>query len=548
MLRNILLRNQKEIIISTQSFSMPIIKSFNFHKDQFKEFENLQHGTNWPVVYIIHDDKEAYVWQTTNIIARSKQHFMLEKRKKLPIIEVISDETYNISAVLDTESLLIQYMVADGNFTLQNGNYGISNHQYYDKDKYLADFKNLWDNILREKWLVRWEYINIKNSDIFKYSPYKALSLDQITVASRILSEILSRSELWGSYIISWKPWTGKTILAIYLVKRILDTLRLNDLKIGFVVPMTALRTTLKKVFRSIKWLSSSMVIGPSDVVNTEVPYDILIVDEAHRLKRRKNITNFEAFDKTNQKLWLGNEWTELDWIMKCSKHQIFFYDPNQSIRPSDIPREVFAELPATRQTLTTQLRVEGWNEYLEFIEGIFEKRKVSTKDFQKYDFVLYDDISQMVSDIKIKDKEFWLCRMVAWYAWPWQSKNNPELHDIEIGETRLRWNSVAQDWINSKNAINEVGCIHTVQGYDLNYVGVIIWPELSYDFERDEFIIKKKHYHDKNGYRSIENDEVLKSYIINIYKTILTRGMKGCYVYIVDENLRRYFESMIEK
>lgn len=76
---------------------------------------------------------------------------MLEKRKKLPIIEVISDETYNISAVLDTESLLIQYMVADGNFTLQNGNYGISNHQYYDKDKYLADFKNLWDNILREK-------------------------------------------------------------------------------------------------------------------------------------------------------------------------------------------------------------------------------------------------------------------------------------------------------------------------------------------------------------------------------------------------------------
>lgn len=548
MLRNILLRDQKEIIISTQSFSMPIIKSFNFHKDQFKEFENLQHGTNWPVVYIIHDDKEAYVWQTTNIIARSKQHFMLEKRKKLPIIEVISDETYNISAVLDTESLLIQYMVADGNFTLQNGNYGISNHQYYDKDKYLADFKNLWDNILREKWLVRWEYINIKNSDIFKYSPYKALSLDQITVASRILSEILSRSELWGSYIISWKPWTGKTILAIYLVKRILDTLRLNDLKIGFVVPMTALRTTLKKVFRSIKWLSSSMVIGPSDVVNTEVPYDILIVDEAHRLKRRKNITNFEAFDKTNQKLWLGNEWTELDWIMKCSKHQIFFYDPNQSIRPSDIPREVFAELPATRQTLTTQLRVEGWNEYLEFIEGIFEKRKVSTKDFQKYDFVLYDDISQMVSDIKIKDKEFWLCRMVAWYAWPWQSKNNPELHDIEIGETRLRWNSVAQDWINSKNAINEVGCIHTVQGYDLNYVGVIIWPELSYDFERDEFIIKKKHYHDKNGYRSIENDEVLKSYIINIYKTILTRGMKGCYVYIVDENLRRYFESMIEK
>ncbi len=120
--------------------------------------------------------------------------------------------------------------------------------------------------------------------------------------------------------------------------------------------------------------------------------------------------------------------------------------------------------------------------------------------------------------------------------------------HDIEIGDLRLVWNSIAQDWVNSPNAINEVGCIHTVQGYDLNYVGVIIGPEFSYDIENKKFKVDKEKYFDTNGRNGITDPNELERYIINIYKTLLTRGIKGTYVYVVDENLRSYLSQIVNK
>ncbi len=196
MRKNIQLINLNERQINIQNTKMAIIKSFTFQKDLFQDFKNLQHGSNWPVVYIIHDDKEAYIGQTTNIISRSKQHYVLEDRKRLPLIEVITDETYNISAILDTESLLIQYMVADGKFKLQNANNGISNHQYYDKAAYIAKFEYLWDTLMKEKGLANKSHLNIKNSDIFKYSPYKALSLDQLEISRIIIDNLLINIEV----------------------------------------------------------------------------------------------------------------------------------------------------------------------------------------------------------------------------------------------------------------------------------------------------------------------------------------------------------------
>ena len=112
----------------------------------------------------------------------------------------------------------------------------------------------------------------------------------------------------------------------------------------------------------------------------------------------------------------------------------------------------------------------------------------------------------------------------------------------------KLKWNSEKDDWVNSLNAINEVGCIHTTQGYDLNYVGVIIGPELKYDPAFGKIYIDRDNYFDKNGYIGVTDEEELKRYIINIYKTLLTRGIKGAYMYIVDSNLRKYFEEVMAK
>jgi uncharacterized protein len=317
-----------------------------------------------------------------------------------------------------------------------------------------------------------------------------------------------------------------------------------KNLTLGLVVPMTSLRGTIRKVFSKTSGLKSSMVIGPSEVAKNK--YDILIVDEAHRLKQRKNIANYESFDKTNKLLGFDNKGTELDWILKSSKNQIFFYDQNQSVRPTDIPHQRFRSLNAVHYDLVSQMRVAGGEDYIKFVEELFDLKPVKQCSFPNYDFKIYNDIHKMVSDIKIKDSEIKLCRLVAGYAWEWKSKKNKNIHDIEIDGLKLTWNSTNQDWVNSENAINEVGCIHTVQGYDLNYVGVIIGPELSFDEEKNKLVIKDDNYMDANGWRGISDPKELERYIINIYKTLLTRGIKGTYVYIVDNKLAKYFKSKI--
>lgn len=101
-------------------------------------------------------------------------------------------------------------------------------------------------------------------------------------------------------------------------------------------------------------------------------------------------------------------------------------------------------------------------------------------------------------------------------------------------------------DWVNSPNANNEAGCIHTTQGYDLNYRGLIIGPELDYDFSTKRFIVYKDRYKDKNGKNSITDPTILKKYILNIYRTILFCGIHGTYVYVCNDNLRAYLSQFI--
>jgi hypothetical protein len=523
---------------------MSQIKTFPFERNKFDQIRSYNFGCNWPVVYLIEDGKEIYIGETVNVYNRSNQHYEKTQRQKLKRIHIITDEEYNKSAALDIESSLIQYMSAEETFILQNGNHGLLNHNYYDRQKYQAKFEVIWQQ-LKEMSLVKKDLVQIKNSDLFKYSPYKALTEDQLNVASKLLVEIKSNTK--KAFIVKGGPGTGKTILATYLIKSLKELKETKNLEVALVVPMTSLRKTIKRVFKNVKGLNSKMVIGPNEVVNKK--YDILIVDEAHRLKQRKNITNYQSFDKTNQKLGLDNNGTELEWIMNSSRYQIFFYDINQSVRPSDIDYGKFLQLEAMELELKTQLRIgkgDDGEKYINFIQDLFDLQNTADDKFYHYDFKIYDDISKMVNDIKQKDAEVGLSRMVSGYAWPWVSKNNHDKHDIEIDEVKLFWNSVNHNWVNSMNAINEVGCIHTVQGYDLNYTGVIIGPELSYDEIEGKFIVYADKYMDANGKRGVDDPKELERYIINIYKTLLTRGIDGTYVFVVDEKLRKYFKSKI--
>ncbi|MDB5204514.1 MAG: hypothetical protein JWP09_542 [Candidatus Taylorbacteria bacterium] len=224
---------------------MSEIKTFAFEKSDFAKIKEYRFGQNWPAVYIIEDGKEIYIGETTSIHSRCQQHYDKPNRKKLEKIHIITDDEFNKSAALDIESRLIQFMIADQKFVLQNGNSGLRGHNYFDKEKYEAKFEIAWEN-LREKGLV----IN-SLSDLFKYSPYKSLNEDQFFVAGKIYKDI--KDNVSNAYIINGKPGTGKTILATYLFKYLKEKDETKHLNIGLVVPMSSLRQTIKKVFSKIK-------------------------------------------------------------------------------------------------------------------------------------------------------------------------------------------------------------------------------------------------------------------------------------------------------
>ena len=489
------------------------IKRYEFSSDGLESIQDNHYARNlWPVVYVLNGGKkkQAYIGESTNIVSRISTHLANTQKNQLSSLELISSDKFNKSAALDIEANLIRYIAADGEFELLNSNLGIANHNYYQKHElYRGIFEEIWDE-LRAKGIAKHSLLHLNNSDIFKYSPYKSLTLEQEQGLHNILKCLLDNDS--SRVVVEGGAGTGKTILAIYLFKLLLsdDSIYLEELedtntsilkslvdkfkaqypnpKIALVVPMSSFRSTLKKAFRGIKGLSAKMVISPSEA--TKDDFDLLVVDESHRLRRRVNLgAYYGAFDKACELLGLDkSSSSELDWMLMKSKKTVFFYDVQQSIKPSDVLSEDVERLKNDPHTIVTKLksqfRSKGGNKYSDFINALFDGSLKSNSVFnhKDYEMVLYESLPELVADVKARDSQYGLSRLVAGYAWPWKSRKDPDAFDIEIEEVSLRWNTTASDWINSEGAVSEVGCIHTTQGYDLNYTGIIFGPEISFD------------------------------------------------------------------
>lgn len=532
---------------------------------------------NWPLVYVLsdRDKREAYIGETTDVLSRLSTHLKHPQKRSLTTVHLVSSARFNKSATLDIESSLIKYMSADGRFNLLNGNLGLSDHNYYQRDElYSKIFRETWDK-LRTHGVVEKSIEAIDNSDVFKYSPYKSLSVDQQQGLIEILRSLVApRSK---TIVVQGGAGTGKSVLAIFLFKLIhsnpdeLDLREfseeekeLRDLvrrikqllpnpRMALVVPMNSFRSTLKKAFRNVAGLGSHMVISPSELIKQH--YDIVLVDESHRLRKRVNLgAYYGAFDKACVALGLDRDTcSEVDWVTTRSDKAVFFYDPNQSIKPSDANSSDFDAIKSSPDsklvTLVSQFRVRAGLHYVQFVDDLLHVRLSANKKFHssKYEFQVFDDLSDMVKEIERRNRSCGLARLVAGYSWRWASKNDSDKYDIEIGDVQLRWNRTNNDWINTKGAEGEVGCIHTTQGYDLNYTGVIFGHEIRYDEALDQIVIESKNYHDKLGKHSIKDPEKLKQYILNIYRTIMLRGIRGTFIYACDEALRSYLKRHVE-
>jgi len=554
------------------------VSRYQFSAETLTELQASTYAADhWPIVYVLSDRTSccAYIGETTDVIARLGVHLKNYQKKILSTIHLVSSTRFNKSATLDIESSLIKYISADGSFELLNGNLGLSDHNYYQKDElYASIFRETWDK-LRGHGIVKKSIEAIDNSDVFKYSPYKSLSSDQQRGLIAIMRSLVEPG--LKNIVIQGGAGTGKSVLAIFLFKLIYsdpeemdlhefseEEKELRDLlvqikqcfpnpKMALVVPMNSFRGTLKKVFRNVAGLRSNMVISPSALKRKH--YDIVFVDESHRLRKRVNLgAYYGIFDKVCIALGLNpNTCSEVDWVARRSDKAVFFYDPDQSIKPSDANASDFDAIKSSPDSkvmkLVSQFRVRGGAHYVQFVDDLLNVKLSADKKFtsKKYEFLVFDDLSAMQQEIMYRNCSYGLARLVAGYAWPWISRKDASLFDIEIGDVQLRWNSTNTDWINVKGAENEVGCIHTTQGYDLNYAGVIFGHEIRYDEELDQIFIEKEKYHDRNGKQTIEDPNELKQYIINIYRTIMLRGIRGTFVYACDDGLRNYFKRHME-
>lgn len=521
---------------------------------------------------------------------RMRQHHLNDEKKNLDRLHIIVDRTFNKSAALDLESYLIRLFSGEGQFSVLNRNDGIVDSDYFNREKYQETFDEIFEE-LRSRGFFSRSIEEIQNLDLYKFSPFKAPSMEQATTGAEIVERFLRDKGLGvqGEEIVQGGAGTGKTVLAVYLLKLLRDIERsdvseerdadtmfsefftaenqelLTGFTAGLVIPQQSLRNSVKKVFQNTPDMGDIEVLSPFDVGETEGTFDILVVDETHRLNHRANqpsgIQN-KRFREINERLFGEDrdDLTQLDWIREKSDQRILLIDHNQTVRPADIRKQIVDELVTQAQNnnryfiLKSQMRVKAGSDYPGFIRALLEgKVTEEAPDFgNEYEFGIFNDLGNMRDAIIERDREFELSRLVAGYAWEWKSKRDKAAFDIEEDGLKLRWNSTDKDWINSKTSLNEVGSIHTVQGYDLNYAGVIIGRDLRMDPHSGEIYFDRANYFDKKGFENnprlgiTYSDQDILEYVRNIYSVLLSRGIRGTFIYVCDELLREYFREFL--
>ena len=371
--------------------------------------------------------------------------------------------------------------------------------------------------------------------------------IDEQKVAFEQAKTIANKDEK-SVVIIKGGPGTGKSVISVNLVSALLSD-RLNAI---FIAPNSSFRDTLVK--RLTKGHSSQRVKnvfkGSASFYDCdENEFDVLVVDEAHRLKKKGAF----MYRGVNQ----------VDDIIKAAKTSIFFIDDDQAVRPEDIGtvseiRKVAEayKVPIYEMELTAQFRCSGAEGYINWLNDVLQLKETANYDGwdkKSFEFKIFDNPNELREAINKKSKQDFSARILAGYAWKWSSpeegNNDGEVEDVLIPEYdfSMPWNSrkIGTTWAIDQRGIDQVGCIHTSQGLEFDYVGVIVGDDLN--FNEDEMLFSTDHtkYKDKTGKKGMQDKpEELNRLVRNIYKVLMTRGMRGCYVYFTDKKLEEYFKK----
>ena len=355
--------------------------------------------------------------------------------------------------------------------------------------------------------------------------------------------------------IVEGGPGTGKSVLAVNL----LVSLTAEGIASQYVTKNSAPRAVYSvKLSGSFKKsYINNLFVGSGNFIET-MPNAMgaLIVDEAHRLNMKSGMFSNLGENQINE-------------IMKAARFSVFFVDDCQRIHMKDIGSVQYIKQCAEEmgadvhlEHLSSQFRCNGSDGYLSWLDNAIQIRETANIRLteEDYDFRIFDSPTEMFEAIKHKNESNNKSRVVAGYCWDWKSKQDHRAYDIEIPQFyfRKQWNFNSNEpWLIGEHSIDQIGCIHTCQGLELDYVGVIIGPDMVY---RNNRVIT-------DGFKRSPNDQSLKGFksmmarkpnealqaadaiIKNTYRTLMTRGMKGCYVYCCDSSLAEHFrELMAEK
>lgn len=376
--------------------------------------------------------------------------------------------------------------------------------------------------------------------------------IDDQKIAYETALELAQKSsdEIKHVLIVEGGPGTGKSVLAINL----LVELTKRELVAQYVTRNSAPREVYKAKLTGSFSRSriDNMFSGSGSFHSLPVnTFDCLIVDEAHRLNEKSGM--FQNLGENQVKE-----------IIASSKLSIFFVDEDQKVTLKDIgdkdeirfwAKRLGAEV--TELQLESQFRCNGSDGYLAWLDNALQIRDTANETLEDidYDFRVIDSPQELHDLIKEKNKAKNKARLLAGYCWKWVSKREPELRDIVIGDYEATWNlnDDGQGWIAKPNSVTEVGCIHTSQGLELDYVGVIIGPDL---VVRDGNVItdvSQRASSDKSvsGWKKLTQEDPEEIHvrcdaiIKNTYRTLMTRGQKGCYVYCTDPETQMYIEDL---
>lgn len=351
--------------------------------------------------------------------------------------------------------------------------------------------------------------------------------------------------------IVKGGPGTGKSVVAVNLLVALTKRGQVTKYVSKNAAPRAVYAKKLAGQVRRVE--VGNMFSGSGGFHNADPNvFDTLVVDEAHRLNAKSGLYGN-----------LGeNQVMELIRSAKCT---IFFVDDDQIVTLADIghTKELIhwanaAGAEITTLELSSQFRCNGSDGYVAWLDNWLGIRETANTDFDRdsFDFRIVDSPVELHNLIREKNKINNKSRVVAGYCWDWKSKKDPDAYDIEIPEFgyRAQWNLSADGslWITAENSVEQVGCIHTCQGLELDYVGVIIGSDLTYQSGMFSTNAAKRSKQDRSirGYISQEkrSPDIRKNVdqiIRNTYKTLMTRGMKGCFVYCTDIRTKEAIKSI---